>query len=131
MQDISTGHHFVWVYWGWLPGLTHFRPMFPFYTPWKRFLTFSGGIEREHWPEMDQWTSISKDWDHKRNKGSGKFTLQHGWTFITTKSVKHYFHDTPKGVKVWGLYKQFELKVNKGCCIAGSLCDKLRLTSAN
>ena len=37
--------------------ITHFRPMFPFYTPWKRqktfdFLTFSGGIEREHWPEM-------------------------------------------------------------------------------
>ena len=37
--------------------LTYFRPMFPFYTPWKRqktfgFLTFSGGIEREYWPEM-------------------------------------------------------------------------------
>ena len=37
--------------------LTHFRPVFPFYTPWKRqktsgFLTFSGSIEREHWPEM-------------------------------------------------------------------------------
>ena len=37
--------------------LTHFRSMFPFYTPWKRqktfgFLTFSGGIESEHWPEM-------------------------------------------------------------------------------
>ena len=33
-----------------------FRPMFPFYTPWKRqkafgFLTILGGIEREHWPE--------------------------------------------------------------------------------
>ena len=30
--------------------LTHFRPMFPFYTPWRRqktegFLTFSGGIK--------------------------------------------------------------------------------------
>ena len=37
--------------------LTNFKPMFPFYTPWKRqktrsFLTFSGGIGREHWPEM-------------------------------------------------------------------------------
>ena len=37
--------------------LTHFRPMLLFYTPWKRqktqgFLTFSGGIEKEHWPEM-------------------------------------------------------------------------------
>ena len=37
--------------------LTHFKPMFPFYTPWKRqktrdFLTFSGFTEREHWPEM-------------------------------------------------------------------------------
>ena len=37
--------------------LTHFRPMFPFYTPWKHqktfgFLVFSGGIKWEHWPEM-------------------------------------------------------------------------------
>ena len=37
--------------------LTHFRPMSPFYTPWKRqktrgFLKFSGSIEREHWSEM-------------------------------------------------------------------------------
>ena len=35
----------------------HFRSMFPFYTPWKRyktsgFLMFSAGIERKHWPEM-------------------------------------------------------------------------------
>ena len=34
-------------------------PMFHFYTPWKRqktkgFLTFSGGIEMEHWHEMGQ-----------------------------------------------------------------------------
>ena len=34
--------------------LTHFSPMFHFYTPWihqktKGFLTFSGGIEMEHW----------------------------------------------------------------------------------
>ena len=34
--------------------LTHFRPMFYFYTPWNRqktkgFLTYSGGIEMEHW----------------------------------------------------------------------------------
>ena len=37
--------------------LTHFRPMFPFYIHWKRqktegYLTFSGGIETEHWPKM-------------------------------------------------------------------------------
>ena len=37
--------------------LTHFWPMFPFYTPRKRqgtfdFLVFSGGIKWEHWPEM-------------------------------------------------------------------------------
>ena len=37
--------------------LTHSRPMFPSYTPWKSrkssyFLTFSRGIERQHWPEM-------------------------------------------------------------------------------
>ena len=34
--------------------LTHFIPMFHFYTPWKRrktfgFLTFSGGNETEDW----------------------------------------------------------------------------------
>ena len=37
--------------------LTHFRLIFRFYIPWKcqktsSFLTFSGDIEREHWPEM-------------------------------------------------------------------------------
>ena len=37
--------------------LTHFRPMFHFYTPWKRQKTFSfsvvsGGIEIEHWTKM-------------------------------------------------------------------------------
>ena len=37
--------------------LPHFMPMFHFYTPWKRqktkgFLTFSGGIEMEHWNEL-------------------------------------------------------------------------------
>ena len=38
--------------------LTHVRPMFHFYAPpWKRqktrvLLTFSGGIEMEHWPEI-------------------------------------------------------------------------------
>ena len=37
--------------------LTHFNPMFHFYTPWKRqkifgFLTFSGGIELKHWAKM-------------------------------------------------------------------------------
>ena len=38
-------------------GLTLFRPMFPFCTPWKchkseGFLTFSGVMEREQWSEM-------------------------------------------------------------------------------
>ena len=37
--------------------LTHFNPMFHFYTPRKQqknsgFLTFSGGKEMEHWFEM-------------------------------------------------------------------------------
>ena len=37
--------------------ITNFGSMFHLYTPWKRqktfgFLTFSGGIEMEHWPEM-------------------------------------------------------------------------------
>ena len=38
--------------------LIHFRPMFPFYTPWKcqkspSFLMFSGSIGREYWLNMD------------------------------------------------------------------------------
>ena len=38
-------------------GLTHFRPMFPFCSPWKHqktfgLLVFSGGIKWEHWLEM-------------------------------------------------------------------------------
>ena len=37
--------------------LTHFQPLFHFYTPWKHkktfaFLMFSGGIEVEHWLKM-------------------------------------------------------------------------------
>ena len=37
--------------------LTYFNPMFHFYTSWKRlttsgFLTLSGCIEMEHWPEI-------------------------------------------------------------------------------
>ena len=41
--------------------------MFPFYTPWKRqktlgFLTFSGGIERKHWPEMDKEAFQNFSW---------------------------------------------------------------------
>ena len=37
--------------------LTHLSPMFNFCTPWKRqktkvFLTFSGGLEMEHWSQM-------------------------------------------------------------------------------
>ena len=39
--------------------LTHFSSVVDFYTPWKtsetfRFLTFSGGVEMEHWAKMDQ-----------------------------------------------------------------------------
>ena len=37
--------------------LSHFSPVFHFYTPWKRhkikgFLMISGGIEMEHWSKM-------------------------------------------------------------------------------
>ena len=32
--------------------LTHFQPMFHFYTPLKHFLMFSEGIEVEHWLKM-------------------------------------------------------------------------------
>ena len=39
-----------------------------------------------------------------------RFTLQQGWLPIKLKIVKKYCHDDdPKGVKVWGMYKQFEL----------------------
>ena len=38
--------------------ITHFRPIFQFYTPWKRqktlgFPTFLVGIEMEHWAKID------------------------------------------------------------------------------
>ena len=53
-------HWFYGVFTGYKMGalaeneLTHFSPMFHFCIPWKRqktegFLTFSGGIEMEHW----------------------------------------------------------------------------------
>ena len=39
--------------------LTHFSPIFHFYTPWKRqktfdFVTYSGGIGMEHWTKMGE-----------------------------------------------------------------------------
>ena len=39
--------------------LTHFSPMFHFHTSWKRqksfnFLTFSGGVEMEHWAKLGE-----------------------------------------------------------------------------
>ena len=51
--------------------LNNFSPMFHFYTTWKRqktfgFLTFSRGIEMEHWAKMG-W-SIRK-WDHCQKQG--------------------------------------------------------------
>ena len=36
----------------WKNILTHFSPIFHFYTPWKRQKIFSGGIEMEHWAKM-------------------------------------------------------------------------------
>ena len=43
--------------------LTHFRQIFPFYTPWKHqktkgYLMFSGGIKWEVWPEMGLYMKI-------------------------------------------------------------------------
>ena len=40
-----------------LNGFAYFKPMFHFYTPWKRhktfgFLTFLRGIEMEHWIKL-------------------------------------------------------------------------------
>ena len=42
---------------GMLVSLSHYMPLFSFYTSWKHqktrgFLMFSGGIEREQWHEM-------------------------------------------------------------------------------
>ena len=42
---------------GILVSLSHYMPLFSFYTSWKHqktkgFLMFSGGIEREQWQEM-------------------------------------------------------------------------------
>ena len=48
--------------------LTHFSPMFYFYTPWKRqktfgFLRFPRGIEMEHWGKMSKlWTLAALEW---------------------------------------------------------------------
>ena len=44
--------------------LTHFRPMFPFNTPWKHqktfdFLVFSKGIKWEHWSEVGETGHVS------------------------------------------------------------------------
>ena len=38
----------------WNKSVTHCRPLFPFYTPWKhqRGRSFSVGMERKNWPEM-------------------------------------------------------------------------------
>ena len=53
---LKTLHHwFVFYEYRFL--LTHFSPVFQFYTRWKSqktkgFLTFSGGIEMEHWAKM-------------------------------------------------------------------------------
>ena len=43
--------------------LTHFWPIFPFYTSWKYqeakvFLIFLGGRKWEHWPEVGQRTQL-------------------------------------------------------------------------
>ena len=45
--------------------LTHFRPMFPFYTPWKHhqikgFLIFSGGMKWDHWNRLILMTPSKK-----------------------------------------------------------------------
>ena len=47
--------------------LAYFKPMFHFYTPWKRqktrgFLTFLVGIEIEHWLELGYEDRLLKPW---------------------------------------------------------------------
>ena len=64
---------------------THFSPMFHFLTPWKRqkifgLLTFSGGIEMEHWAKMGlakliELINFCYPWNHqqKNKKFSDSF----------------------------------------------------------
>ena len=48
-------------------------PIFPFYTPWKqqktiRFLVFSRGIKKQHWPEADYQSKGTKHVVSKKEK---------------------------------------------------------------
>ena len=54
---------------------THFSLMYHFYIPWKRqktkgFLTFSRGIEMEHWGNMGDWLSLKRQGAIKTRQGS-------------------------------------------------------------
>ena len=58
--------------------LTHFQPLFYFYTPWKHqktggFLMFSGGIEVEHWLKiglvnLSELAKFYLPWNHQETK---------------------------------------------------------------
>ena len=73
-----------------------FYPIFYFYTPWKyqktfRFLTFSGGIEIEHWPIIGKYYIYSgrnKTGDHFSRKFWSKiFGLTAKWVIYASESV--------------------------------------------
>ena len=94
--------------------LTHFKPMYPFYTPKKRqktfgFLTSSGGIEREHWPQLSEWQlvnillhcfsyrfqqAITYIWDKAFKSGLSKFfkgSLPQNFTSSLLNTLSHIF----------------------------------------
>lgn len=54
------------------------------------------------------WTIILKDWDQKRNNGFAKIYSSSQVTIHYTEKHLKNSHDVP-GVKVWGMYGQFEI----------------------
>ena len=73
---------------------THFRPIFPFHTLWKQktkgFLFLSGGIEKEHWADVDQCVK---------------------WSI---KLINYKEKDLQKPIKNYKLYKNFDFSCFSG-----------------
>ena len=74
--------------------LTHFNPVFHFSTPWKRqktfgFLTFSGGIEMEHWAK---WLNllIQAGKSSSFPIDSWKFNMAHNFDFQSLLRSKNH-----------------------------------------
>ena len=82
-----------------------FYPIFYFYTPWKyqktfRFLTFSGGIEIEHWPIIGKYYIYNA-----RNKTGDHFSRQF-W------SKDFWFDCEMSHLRIWvGVIGNFDFKI--------------------